>query len=103
MFVEAAQALARRIVREGGASVQERIRFAYRVLLSRLPGEGEVARLTRLVEDSAAGFVSDKERALKMAADPLGPPPQGADVVELAAWTVAGNVLLNLDEVLMRR
>ena len=28
---------------------------------------------------------------------------KGADVVELAAWTVVGNVLLNLDETLMKR
>jgi hypothetical protein len=38
-----------------------------------------------------------------MATDPLGPLPDKADPVELAAWTVLSNVLLNLDEVLMRR
>ena len=34
---------------------------------------------------------------------PLGAAPEGADVVDLAAWTVVGNVLLNLDETLMKR
>ena len=29
--------------------------------------------------------------------------PEGADLSELAAWTVVGNVLLNLDEMFMRR
>ena len=38
-----------------------------------------------------------------MATEPLGPAPQAADIAELAAWTVVGNVLLNLDETLMRR
>jgi hypothetical protein len=38
-----------------------------------------------------------------MATDPLGPAPAGADVTELAAWTVLSNVLLNLDETLMKR
>ena len=38
-----------------------------------------------------------------MATDPLGPAPEGTDVAELAAWTVVGNVLLNLDEMLMKR
>jgi hypothetical protein len=28
--------------------------------------------------------------------------PPGADVVDLAAWTVVANVLLNLDEFLMK-
>ena len=38
-----------------------------------------------------------------MATDPLGPLPTGMDVAELAAWTVVANVLLNLDEMLMKR
>ena len=35
--------------------------------------------------------------------DPLGPLPQGMEPVELAAWTVVGNVLLNLDEMFAKR
>jgi hypothetical protein len=50
-----------------------------------------------------AGFSADEPRALKMASEPLGPLPAGADPREYAAWTVLSNVLLNLDEVLMRR
>ena len=103
VFVEAAQALARRIVREGGTSVQERVRFAYRLVLSRVPNQTESARFTRLIEEALADFAADKERAVKMASDPLGAPPKEAAIAELAAWTVAGNVLLNLDETLMRR
>jgi hypothetical protein len=38
-----------------------------------------------------------------MATDPLGPAPQGADIAELAAWTTIANVVMNLDEFLMRR
>jgi hypothetical protein len=38
-----------------------------------------------------------------MATDPVGPAPEGQDVAELAAWTVVSNVLLNLDEMLMKR
>ena len=41
--------------------------------------------------------------AAKLATDPLGPVPDGANVAELAAWTVVGNVLLNLDEMFMKR
>jgi len=38
-----------------------------------------------------------------LATIPLGPTPDGADTIELAAWTVVGNVLLNLDEMFLRR
>ena len=34
---------------------------------------------------------------------PLGEPPPESEAVELAALTVVGNVLLNLDEMLMKR
>ena len=34
---------------------------------------------------------------------PLGALPAGLDAGELAAWTMVGNVLLNLDEMLMKR
>jgi hypothetical protein len=37
-----------------------------------------------------------------MAAEPLGPLPEGWDPAELAAWTTVCNVLLNLDEFLTR-
>ena len=43
------------------------------------------------------------ESAKHMATDPLGPVPEGMEIAELAAWTVVGNVLLNLDEMLMKR
>jgi hypothetical protein len=38
-----------------------------------------------------------------MATKPIGPVPPGVDVAELAAWTVVGNVLLNLDETIAKR
>ena len=44
-----------------------------------------------------------KELAKKMATDPLGPAPKDADLADLASLTVAANVLLNLDEILMKR
>jgi hypothetical protein len=88
---------------EGGQSDASRLEFAYRTLLSRSPSAAESLRLIRLLADARAGFSADRERAVKMATDPLGPLPNGADPTELASWSSLSNVLLNLDEVLMRR
>ena len=102
-FIEAAQGLARRVFMEAGADREHRIRHAFRIVLSRGPSDHELRSLGQLLEESRQRFSSDKERAIKMAADPIGPIPNGTDPVELASWTVLSNVLLNLDETLMRR
>ena len=56
-----------------------------------------------LLNESLAEFRSDEAAAKKMATEPLGSAPEGADLAELAAWTVVANVMLNLDEMLMKR
>jgi hypothetical protein len=103
VYIEAAQALARRTVAEGGTTTAERAAFAFRVVLTRPPQTTEVERLTQLYDKVLARFQQQAEQAQKLATDPLGPPPAGMNVAELAAWTVVGNVLFNLDETLMKR
>lgn len=103
VYIEAAQALARRVVASGGESTSDRARYAFRLTLSRPPHDAELSRLVSLYEQSLAKFSQNAEDAKKMATDPLGAPPAGTNVTELAAWTVVGNVLLNLDETLMKR
>lgn len=103
VFVEAAQALARRIVSEVGMSSEERAAYGFRLALTRPPSEAEVTRLVALYDQLLVRYREDAEAANKMATQPIGPPPEGADVAELAAWTVVGNVLLNLDETLAKR
>jgi hypothetical protein len=56
-----------------------------------------------LFEQARQRFAAEPQKAKQMATEPLGPAPEGADLTELAAWTVVGNVLLNLDEMLMKR
>lgn len=103
VFVETNQALARRLVAEGGADTASRLRHAFLLCLSREPTQRETAALTNLHDDSLASYRQNADSALKMATEPLGPAPAGADVPELAAWTVVANVITNLDEFLMRK
>jgi hypothetical protein len=103
VYIEAAQALARRAVRDGGPAPADRAAFAFRQCLVRPPHPEEVTRLVRLFEEAKAAYAKDAAKAKEMATNPLGPAPAGTDVTELAAWTVVANVVLNLDETLMKR
>jgi hypothetical protein len=103
VYVEAAQALARRMVREGGSTVPERAVRGFRLVLARQPSAPEIDRLVRLFDEAWAGFKNDPGEAKKLATDPLGPVPADLTIgiEELAAWTVVANVILNLDETFM--
>jgi mono/diheme cytochrome c family protein len=102
-YVEAAQALARRMVKEGGNSPEGIVRHGFRLCLTRHPREPELRRLVELYHKARAHYSAAPKEAAQTATVPLGPLPPGMDVVDLAAWTVVGNVLLNLDETLARR
>jgi hypothetical protein len=103
VYIEAAQALARRVLKEAEPNQPKRIELLYRLCLSRAPSERELQRITELYEQSLAEFRESPADAQKMATEPLGAAPPGTDVAELAAWTVVGNVMLNLDEMFMKR
>ncbi len=103
VFVESHQALARRIIAEGGDDFEERVRFAFQVCLAREPSENDFESL-RVVHDRALDlYRNDAELATKMATEPIGPAPDGADEVTLAVWTAISSIVMNLDEFLMRR
>ncbi|NND96602.1 MAG: DUF1553 domain-containing protein [Pirellulaceae bacterium] len=102
VYVEAAQALARRMIDASG-SPAERVQFGIRNSLIRNATDREVSRLTQLADDAYKQFLTQSEKASQMATIPLGGLPETADVAEYAAWTLVGNVILNLDEIFMKR
>jgi hypothetical protein len=102
VYVEAAQALARRIVREGGSNPEDRARYALRLCLCRPPAPAQVEQITKLHEQESTRYGKDRAAAVAIATEPLGPLPAGLDAADLAAWTTVANVLLNLDGVLTR-
>ncbi len=102
VYVEAAQGLARRMA-AAGSTPGDRVRSGFRIGLARNPTDVEADRLVLLYESAREAFAKEPEKALKMATDPLGPLPRGSEAADLAAWTVVANVLLNLDEMLMKR
>src|SRR5207302_2020149 len=86
VYVEAAQALARRLVAHGSTPA-ERLAYGFRLVLARPPSEKETQRLTALFEQARDQYRKDPAKATAMATKPLGPAPAGIDVPELAAWT----------------
>lgn len=103
VFFEAAQALARRILTEGGNNAQERAEFAFRLCLTRRPTPRERDRLVELYESAKTRFATQPDHARSLATRPLGDLPGGMDAAEAAAWTIVSNTLLNLDETLAKR
>jgi hypothetical protein len=100
VFIEAAQALARRIMEHGSTDLGERATYAFRRVLARKPTADEVQRLVALFDSERQHYGQHPEAAAELATSELGPPETSPNIAELAAWTVVSNVLLNLDETL---
>ena len=102
VYVEAAQALARRIVREGGATIESRARYGLQLCLCRPPRPEQVKPLVTLYTAENNRYRQNQPAAVALATDPLGPLPPGMEPADLAAWTTVANVLLNLDTALTK-
>ncbi len=107
-FVEAAQGLARRVVLHEclehlPSTDLTKLQRAFQLCTSRAASAPEIQSLTDLLAEARAHFASDPAAAKLLATDPLGPLADQSQEIELAAWTSLCNVLLNLDEVLMKR
>jgi hypothetical protein len=105
VYIEAAQALARRMYASAreAKSAATGIAHGFKICLSRPGSEPELERLVKLFNNAHSHYKKDATAATMMATQPIGAPPAGADHAQLAALTVVGNVLLNLDEFLMKR
>ena len=102
VYVEAAQSLAR-IMAKSSSSLEKQISNGFKICLSREPQDAELERLVTLFNQVKNRYVKDVDLARKMATDPIGPAPKDCNIVDLAALTVTSNVLLNLDEMMMKR
>ena len=102
VYVEAAQSLARTMAKSSNL-LAEQISNGFKICLSRDPQKSELDRLVSLFHQVKKRYDKDVGLAKKMATDPIGPAPKDLNVADLAALTVTGNVLLNLDEMMMKR
>jgi hypothetical protein len=99
VFLEAAQGLAARVLRERPGTLPEQVEYAFRLCLARKPATGEVDRLVRYYGTQRQ--ILDREpkaRASLFAAQEL----EGIGQADAAAWVGLASVLLNLDEFITR-
>ena len=96
-FVEAAQALARRVVTEAPATdVDSRLTYGFRLCTARTPNDRELKMLQGLYDRELKSYAKDEAAASTLVGGKSA--PDGVAPREMAAWTVVANVLLNLDE-----
>jgi len=101
-FVEAARYLAQRVLKEGGDSFESRSAFLSRRLLGR-PLRAEELRVVKDSFDALTAYYKDHaEDATRVITVGESKPDASLAPVELAAWTMLTNELLNLDEVLVK-
>jgi hypothetical protein len=101
-YVEAARALAERVVREGGKSAEDRVKFAYRQVLQRQPTAEELKVVLPLAEGHLKQYREDAKAAAALLAVGDRPAPKDVDAAEMAAWVSVSRVLLNLHETITR-
>ena len=103
VFVEASQALARRVLKEAPAGdATARAKLAFRLCTGREALADEVAEVAAFYDAQLARFRDGSADAAAVAVSEALPAPAGADLPELAAWTVVSRALLNLDETITK-
>jgi hypothetical protein len=101
-FVEAARALAERVLITAGPAPEERIELAFRLILARKPTAEERQVLTASLARLKREFAADPAAAKKLLSIGESKRDERIDVIEHAAHTVLCSALLNLDEALTK-
>ncbi|MBT7923920.1 MAG: DUF1553 domain-containing protein [Opitutae bacterium] len=91
IFSETASAFARRLFKEVKTDPEKRLGRAFRLTLGRSPKQDEKKKFLIFIDQQEKDLGKDDQAARQI-----------ADNQELAAWTLACSVLLNLDETITR-
>ncbi|MCC9642549.1 PSD1 and planctomycete cytochrome C domain-containing protein [Rhodopirellula sp. JC740] len=103
-FVDAARALAARILREADADDEARVQFAFRLCTGRIPDKAESLVLIDLLRKQRQHIGEGNMDLTQL----LGVPQEaclqltGHSAEELAAWMTVARTLLNLDETITK-
>ncbi len=109
-MIEASRALAERVLREAGsvssadacAADRDRLTRMFRLAVGRRPDARELGELESAMGDFRAHYRTRAADAKKLIETGETRPDPRLAPAELAAWTMAANVILNLDEVITK-
>jgi hypothetical protein len=97
-FFDAARALAKRMIAEGGDSNESRATYGFRLCLSRKPAQTELDRVLAFYQQQLNEYQQNKPAAIKT----IALKQDSNEAAEAAAWTMVANVLLNMDETISK-
>jgi hypothetical protein len=100
-YVEAARNLAERMM-AAGVTPTDRLTHGFRIAAARKPTDAELKVLLQVFEKQRSHYQSHKEEAKKLLAVGESKSNAALDPVEHAAYTMAANLILNLDEVITK-
>ncbi|HEX4146363.1 MAG TPA: DUF1553 domain-containing protein [Pirellulales bacterium] len=101
-YVEAARKLAERVLTAGGDTPASRLDCAFRLAAARPAGAADSETVLPLVAQAAERFRAEPAQAQALLHVGASAFDASLDPAELAAWTVAASVILNLDETITR-
>ena len=99
IFTEASQAMARRVLTDGGETDTDRLTYALRLCLVRTPSSMEVEKFQQLLSSAReyyrASFADSRAISDRHTFE-------GVDREENAAWVTTVRIMMNLDEFIVR-
>ena len=101
-YLEAARHLAERMLQTGGLTAGQRLRFGFRAVLARDPDAVELETLETALEEHLARYTRDPAAAARLVSFGDSKATAAVPPSALAAYTLAANLLLNLDEAITR-
>ena len=102
VFVEAAKALAERLLKEGEATDAQRLEKIFSLTLTRKPTKQEQDLLLELLTEQRKRYKDDEKSALELLSTGVKPVDKSLNSSELAAWTSISRAMLNLYETTAR-
>jgi len=97
-FVEAAQAMALRVLKEGGKDDRSRAIYAFRLVTGRSPDADELKKVLKFWDEQYRYFEDRTAAALNVAVPNVTNAPPEVNLHKVAAWAMVSRALLNLDE-----
>ena len=102
VFVEAAKALAERLLKEGKATDEQKLDKIFDLALTRKPSKQESNVLLELLAAQRKRYKEDGKAALELLSTGAKPADPSIKISELAAWTSISRAMLNLYETTAR-